>query len=192
MTQLPFSLGIPYIPVGIALPRRSYTSASKSGKVLQHNGEFKEITKVHIPCHRGEELCGVICTLRIPMKSVQFSHSAVSDSLWPHGLQHTRPPCPSPAPGVYSDSYPLSWWCHPSIWSCVIPFSSCLQSFPASGSFPRSQFFTSGSQSIGVHSCDPIDCCLPGSCICNIFQARTLGQAVSSFSRWSSRPRDWT
>ena len=83
-------------------------------------------------------------------QSVQFSHSVVSDSLRPHGLQHTRLPCPSPSPRVYSNSYPLSWWCHPTISSSVFPFSSCLQSFPASGSFQMSQFFTSGGQSIGV------------------------------------------
>ena len=82
--------------------------------------------------------------------SVQFSHSVMSDSLQPHGLQHARPPCPSPTPGVYSNSCPLNWWCHPTISSSVIPFSSHLQSFPASGSFPVSQFFTSGGQSIGV------------------------------------------
>ena len=82
--------------------------------------------------------------------SVQFSCSVVSDSLQPHGLQHTRPPCPSPTPGVYSNSCPLSQWCHPTISSSVVPFSSCLQSFPASGSFQISQFFTSGGQSIGV------------------------------------------
>ena len=70
--------------------------------------------------------------------------------LWPRGLQHTRPPCPSPTPGVHSNSWPLSWWCHPTISSSVVPFSSCLQYFPASGSFPMSQFFTSGGQSIGV------------------------------------------
>ena len=64
--------------------------------------------------------------------SVQFSHSVMSNSLWLNGLQHTRPPCPSPTPGVYSNSCSLSWWCHPTIWSSVIPFSSCLQSFPAS------------------------------------------------------------
>ena len=81
---------------------------------------------------------------------VQFSHSVVSDSLRPHELQHSRPPCPSPIPGVYSNSCPLSQWCHPTISSSVIPFSSCLQSFPASGSFPVSQFFTSDGQSIGV------------------------------------------
>ena len=82
--------------------------------------------------------------------SVQFSHSVVSSSLRPHGLQHARPPCPSPTPRVYSDSCPLSRWCHPAISSSVDPFSSCLQSFPASGSFPMSQFFASGGQSIGV------------------------------------------
>ena len=83
-------------------------------------------------------------------RSVQFSHSVVSDSLQPHGLQHARPPCPSPTPGVYSDSCPWSRWCHPTISSSVVPFSSCLQSFPASGSFPMSQLFASGGQSIGV------------------------------------------
>ena len=74
----------------------------------------------------------------------------VSDSLQPHGLQHARPPCPSPTPGVYSNSCPLSLWCHPTISSSVVPFSSYLQSFPASGTFPVSQFFASGGQSIGV------------------------------------------
>ena len=88
---------------------------------------------------------GVKCSA----SSVQFSCSDVSDSLWPHGLQDARPPCPSPTPGVYSNSCPLSQWCHPTISSSVVPFSS-LQSFPASGSFPMSQFFTSGGQSIGV------------------------------------------
>ena len=79
----------------------------------------------------------------------QFSHS-VSDSLWPHGLQHTRLPCPSPTPRACSNSSSSSQWCHPTISSSVIPFSSCLQSFPAPGSFPMSQFFASGGQSIGV------------------------------------------
>ena len=74
----------------------------------------------------------------------------MSDSLELHGLQHTRLPCPSPSPRVWSDSCPLSWWCHPTISSSVIPFSSCLQSFPASGSFPVSQLFASGGQSTGV------------------------------------------
>ena len=82
--------------------------------------------------------------------SVQFSHSVVSDSLRPHELQHARPPCPSPTPGVYSDSCPLSRWCYPAISSSVIPFSSCPQSLPASGSFPMSQLFACGSQNIEV------------------------------------------
>ena len=84
--------------------------------------------------------------------SVQFSHSVVSNSLWPHGLQHARPPCLSPTPGLYSDSCPLSWWRHPTISSSVVTFSSHLQSFPASGSCQMSQFFVSGGQSIGVSS----------------------------------------
>ena len=84
------------------------------------------------------------------LSSVQFSHSVMSDSLWPHGLQHTRPPCPSPTPRVYSNSCPLSWWWHPTISSSVVSFSSHLQCFPASGSFQMSQFFTSCGQSTGV------------------------------------------
>ena len=80
---------------------------------------------------------------------VQFSCSVVSDSLRPHGLQHTRPPCPSPTPRVHPNQCPLSRWCHPTISSSVIPFSSCPQSFPASGSFQMSQLFASGGQSIG-------------------------------------------
>ena len=86
----------------------------------------------------------------ILIESVQFSRSVVSDSLWPHEPQHARPPCPSPTPRVYSNSCPLSQWCHPIISSSVIPFSSCLQSFPASGSFQMSQLFSSGGQSTGV------------------------------------------
>ena len=79
-----------------------------------------------------------------------FSHSVVSNSLWPHELQHTRPPCPSRTPGTCSNSCPLSGWWHPTISSSVIPFSSCPQSFPASGSFQMSHLFTSGGQSSGV------------------------------------------
>ena len=94
----------------------------------------------HSPVLRFNDLCG----------SVQLSHSIMSDSLRPHGLQHARPPCPSPTPGVYSNPWPLSWWCHPTISSSVVPFSSCLPSFPASGSFKMSQFFASGGHSIGV------------------------------------------
>ena len=82
--------------------------------------------------------------------SVQFSRSVVSDSLQPHELQHTRPPCPSPIPRVHPDSRPSSQWCHPAISSSVVPFSSCSQSLPSSEAFPMSQLFTWGGQSIGV------------------------------------------
>ena len=81
--------------------------------------------------------------------SVQFSRSVMSDSLWPHESQHIRPPCPSPTPGVYSNSCSLSQWCHPDISSSAVPFSSCPQSLPASGSFPMSQLFAWGGQSNG-------------------------------------------
>ena len=84
------------------------------------------------------------------LQTVQFSRLVMSDSLQPRRLQHSRPPCPSPTPGVYSNSCPLSQLCHPTISSSALPFSSCLQSFPASQSFQMSQFFTSGGQSIGV------------------------------------------
>ena len=84
------------------------------------------------------------------LSSVQFSPSGVSDTLQPHRPQHARHSCPSPTPGVYSNSRPLSRWCRPTISSSVVPFSSCLQSFPASGSFQKSQFFSSGGQSIRV------------------------------------------
>ena len=81
--------------------------------------------------------------------SVQFSHSIVSNSLRPHELQHARPPCPSRTPGIYPNSCPLSWWCHPTMLSSVIPFS-CLQSFPTSGTFLMSQLFASGGQIVGA------------------------------------------
>ena len=82
--------------------------------------------------------------------SVQFSRSVVSDSLWPHELQHARPPCPSPTPRVHSNSRPSSWWYHPAISSSVVPFFSCPQSLPASESFPVSQLFAWGGQSTRV------------------------------------------
>ena len=86
----------------------------------------------------------------ICISSVQFSHSVMSNSLRPHELQHTKSPCPSPTPGVYSNSCPSSQWCHPAISSSVVPFSSCPQPLPALGFFPVSQLFLSGGQSIGV------------------------------------------
>ena len=87
--------------------------------------------------------------------SVQFSHSVVSDSLWPHGLQHARLPCPAPTSRAYSNSCPLCWWCHPTISSSVVPFCSCLQSFLALGSFQISQFFPSGGHKYWSFSISP-------------------------------------
>ena len=96
--------------------------------------------------------CLPFCTLWVwdQFSSLQFSHSVVSDSLWPHELQHTRPPCPSPTPGVHPNPCSLSWWCHPTVSSSVLPFSSCPQSLPASESFPMSQLFAWSGQSTGV------------------------------------------
>ena len=117
-------------------------------------------------------------------KGLQFSCSVVSDSLRPHGLQHAKPLCPSPTPRVYSNSCPLSWWCHPTILSSVTPFSSRLQSFPASGWFVHSQSCPT--------LCDPVDCNPPSSSDHGIFQARILECIAVSYSRASSWPRDWT
>ena len=104
---------------------------------------------VYVQRHtEGQQVHGKM--LNITNHSVQFSRSVVSDSLQSHELQHARPPCPSPTPGVQSNSCPLSWWCHPAISSPVITFSSCPQSLPASESFPMSQLFTWGGQSTGV------------------------------------------
>ena len=100
--------------------------------------------QTHISCSGRQ----ILYNWATSISSVQLS--VVSNSLWPHGLQHARPPCPSPTPGVYSNSCPLSWWCHSTISSSGIPFSSWLQSFPASGSFLMSQFFASGVPTIGV------------------------------------------
>ena len=95
-------------------------------------------------------LCLASLSNSVQFSSIQFSLSVLSNSSRPHGLQHTRLPCPSPTPRAYSNSCPSSRWCHPTISSSVSPFSSHLQSCPASGSFPMNQFFASGSQSIGV------------------------------------------
>ena len=93
-------------------------------------------------------VCACMCVMCAPSyPSVHFTCSVVSDSLWPHELQHARPPCPSPTPGVHPNSCPSNRWCHPAISSSVVPFSSCPQSLPASESFPMSQLFASGGQS---------------------------------------------
>ena len=102
------------------------------------------------PLHLPSALGNYHSTLSLWVWQLLFCRSVVSDSLWPHGLKHDRLPCPSPTPRACSNSCPLSQWCHPTISSSVIPFSSCPQSFPASGSFPISQVFVSDRQSIGV------------------------------------------
>ena len=106
--------------------------------------------------------------------SVQFSRSVVSDCLWPHELQHARPPCPSPTPGVHSDSHPSSPWCHPAISSSVVPFSSCPQYLPASESFPKSQLFTWGGQSTGV------------SALASFLPKKSQGWSPLEWTRWIS------
>ena len=102
----------------------------------------------HISFSENSEFMEVVYLLQF--SSVQFSRSVVSDSLQPHEPQYARPPCPSPAPGVHPNPCPSCQWCHPTVSSSVIPFSSCPQSFPASGSFQMSQLFASGGQRIGV------------------------------------------
>ena len=117
----------------------------------------------------------------VSFSSVQFSCSVFSDSLQLYGLQHARPLCPSLAPRVESNSCPLSWSWHPTISSSVIPFSSCLQSFPASGSFQMSQFFTSGGQSIGVSASASV----PPMNIQDWFPLRLTGWISLQFKRLS-------
>ena len=129
----------------------------------------------------GKEVAGGSGSLQRPclhvivqFSSVQFSHSVMSDSLWPHELQHARPPCPSPTPGVHPDSRPLSQWCHPAISSSVLPFSSCPQSLPASESFPMSQLFTWGGQSTGV------------SALVSFLPKKSQGWSPSEWTGWIS------
>ena len=105
---------------------------------------------------------------------VQFSRSVMSDSLRPYELQHARPPCPSPTPGVHSDSHPLSQWCHPAILSSVVPFSSCPQSLPASESFTMSQLFIWGGQSTGV------------SALASFLPKKSQGWSPSEWTGWIS------
>ena len=119
----------------------------------QHQDLFQWINSLHEVAKILELQQGTFSECFLPLTDIVaifFSRSVVSDSLHPHGLQHARTPCPSPTPGVDSNSCLLSQWCHPTISSSVIPFSSCLQSFPTSGSFQMSQLFASGGQSIGV------------------------------------------
>ena len=107
-------------------------------------------------------------------ESVQFSRSVMSNSLWPHESQHARPPCPSPSPGVHSDSCPSSLWCHPAISSSVVPFSSCSQSLPASEAFPMSQLFAWGGQSTRA------------SGLASFLPKKSQGWSPSQWTGWTS------
>ena len=133
--------GLPFPPPGDlpdpGVEPASFTSCITGGLITT------SATWEAIPCGRGLQK-------GTDEVRVQFSRSVVSDSLQPHELQHARPTCPSPTPGVHSDSRPSSQWCHPAISSSIVPFSSCPQSLPASESFPMSQLFAWGGQSIGV------------------------------------------
>ena len=122
---------------------------SKLGEKQEHKGALKQTFVDWIKIIRYKTGKGIFFSYKY--FSVQFSRSVVSDSLRPHESQHARHPCPSPTPGVHSDSRPSSRWCHPAISSSVVPFSSCPQSFPASESFPMSQLFAWGGQSTGRH-----------------------------------------
>ena len=119
---------------------------------------------------------GKIIALSNPegFSSVQFSHSIMSDSLWPHESQHAKPPCPSPTPRVHSDSCPSSRWCHPAISSSVVPFSSCPQCLPAPESFPMSQLFACGAQSTGV------------SALASFLPKKSQGWSPSEWTGWIS------
>ena len=116
-------------------------------KSCTHRTESPLMSFTHFPLML---ISSTLIKTTLSFSSVQFSRSVVSNSLRPHESQHARPPCPSPTPRVYSNSCPSSRWCHPTISSSVVPFSSCPQSLPASGSFPVSQLFAWGGQSIGV------------------------------------------
>ena len=140
---------------------RIYVKALAKLEVMFENYPFW--TRIHVG--QGKGLSG---------GSVQFSRSVMSDSLWPHEMQHSRPPCPSPTPGVHPNSCASSQWCHPAISSSVVPFSFCPQSLPASESFPMSQLFAWGGQSIGV------------SASTSVLPMNTQDQSPSEWTGWIS------
>ena len=137
---------------------------------------FNMLTRFVIAFLPGSNCLSLVVGIIMPVQNilfslVQFSHSVMSNSLWLHGMQHARPPCPSPTPRVYTNSCPLSQWCHPTVSFSVITFSAHLQSFPAIGSFQMSQFFTSGGQSTQASASAPVlpmnnQDLFPLGCIC--------------------------
>ena len=132
--------------------------------------------------------------MKVDKSLLLFSHPVASDSLWPHELQHARPPCPSPFPGVCPSSCSLHLWCHPAMSSSDALFSFCPWSFPASRTFPMSrvsEWVSEVAQSC-LTLCNPMDCSLLGSSVHGIFQAKTVNWVAISFSRRSFWSRDWT
>ena len=137
-------------------------------------GDFSIHGFWHLQGRAGEDWNHPLQILMNQFSSIQFSCSVVSDSLRPQESQHARPPCPSPTPGVHSDSHPSSRWCHPAISSSVVPFSSCPQSLTASESFPMSQLFTWGGQSTGV------------SALASVLPKKSKGWSPSEWTGWIS------
>ena len=142
-----------------------------------------------------------LVSLHLQFSSVHFSHSVESDSLWPHESQHARPPCPSPTPRAHSNSCPLSQWCHSTISSSVVPFSFCLQSFPASWCLPMSQFFVSGGQSIGAAASasvlpaniqDWFPLGLTGLILLSKGLSRVFSNTIQKHQFFSSQPSLWS
>ena len=143
--------------------RENHSGSTKGGV----QGQMQQLLCLYI-------LCIPSSSLTVGIASVQFSRSVVSNSLRPHESQHARPLCPSPTPGVHSDSHPSSPWCHPPISSSVVPFSSCPQSLPASESFPMSQLFAWGGQSTGV------------SALASFLPKKSQGSSPSEWTGWIS------
>ena len=137
--------GVVSDPAAVCNPGRPWSSSQWEAVCWSYSSQLS-----NEPFLRGIWVAHLCVYLTADLWPVQFSCSVVSNSLWPHELQHARPTCPSPAPGVHSNSRPSSWWCHPAISSSVVPFSSCPQSLLASESFPMSQFFAWGGQSTWV------------------------------------------
>ena len=153
--------------------KREVKGKGERGIYTQLNAEFQRIASRHKKTFLRDQCREIEVNNRMG-KNSQFSHSVVSDSLWSHGLQHIRLPCPSPTPEACSNSCPSSQWCHPTMSSSVVPFSSCPQSFPASGSFSVSQFFASGGQTIEV------------SALASFLPKNTQGWSPSEWTGWIS------
>ena len=165
-------------PTPILLPEKSYGQGTLVGYSPwgHKKSDMTEWLHFHFHFEMGKTLDRTdwLGSGTVQFSSFQFSHSVVSDSLRPHESQHARPPCPSPTPRVHSDSRPSSPWCHPAISSSVVPFSSCPQSLPASGSFPMSQLFSWGVQSTGV------------SALASFLPKKSQGWSPSEWTGWIS------